>query len=38
MVFAAPLAKIGGDETTYDLVKQALIDGDPIKSSVSRSE
>jgi hypothetical protein len=37
-VFFAALAEIGGDETTYDLVKQALIDGGLINSSVLRSE
>ena len=33
IVFLAALAEIGGDETTYDLVKQPLIDGDPLRAA-----
>jgi hypothetical protein len=38
ILFSAALAEIGGDEATYDLGTHALIDADPIKSSVLRSK
>jgi hypothetical protein len=38
IVFLAGLAEFRGDETTYDLAKEALINRGAIKSSVLRTE